>query len=442
MTITSQQYAGLADDAYKDYPVGVFPPGREPRFEYEGVEYKILEHVNNRRTGYQGTIYQRADTGEIVVAHRGTEFDKLRSDPVEVVRDLLQADGGMVLNRTNLQANDAIALTERAKSYAEQSADYFGGRTPEVTVTGHSLGGILAQISAYRCGVRGETFNPYGAVSLVGHRTPEGGDRVVNHVMATDFVSAASPHYGQVRVYAAPMEINRLHAAGYYDNPVIDAVTPNLTLPLAVTSIGSHYMDNFLDVDGKRSVLGDPAAQRLYEQHARIIDSYREDVGGLRSKITLGFGNPLQNINRGVEQLEDALERSLRRQYQHAPPPGGVPNVQPHQLPSGFPMPSFRAGGFGAIDDARRPGQAMPALGDDPIAFVDRMLAAAKSGDDATFRQLTQAAADSQAGRELRAEAVATVDRQEELARLQLAEQRAREPQAQTMGHQHVMHMG
>jgi hypothetical protein len=442
MTITSQQYAGLADDAYKDYPVGVFPPGREPRFEYEGVTFKVLEHVNNRSTGYQGTVYQRADTGEIVVAHRGTEFDKLRSDPVEVVRDLLQADGGMVLNRTNLQAADAIALTERAKGYAADYGMKPGNSTPEVTVTGHSLGGILAQISAYHCGLRGEAFNPYGAASLVGYGVPKGGDRMLNHVMATDFVSAASPHYGQVRVYAAPPDINRLHAAGYHDNRLLDAVTPNLTAPLAIASIDSHYMDNFLDVDGKRSVLGDPASQRLYAQHARIIDSYRGEVADLRSKITLGLGNPLHNLERGMEQFQDALEQSLRRQYQYAPPAGGVPNVQPNQLPPGFPMPSFRAGGFGAIDETQLPGQAMPALGDDPIGFVDRMLAAAQSDDDATFRQLTQAAADSQAGRELRAEAIAAVDRQEELARQQLAEQQAQEQPAQTMGHQHVMRMG
>jgi hypothetical protein len=442
LSITSQQYAGLAKDAYRDYPVGIRQPGEEERVAIDNVEYKILEHVNNSDTGYQGTVYQRADTGEIVVAHRGTEFDKLRSDPTEVVRDLLQADGGMVLNRTNLQAADAIALTERAKGYAADYGMRPGSSTPEVTVTGHSLGGLLAQISAYRCGLRGESFNPYGAVSLVGHRVPEGGDRMVNHVMATDFVSAASQHFGQLRVYAARPEIVRLQAAGYHDNRLADAVTPNLTVPLAIASIGSHYMDNFLDADGKRSVLGDPAAQRLYERHSGIIGRYREDVGDLRSTITLGAGNPLQNLRRGMEQFEDAHERALRRQYQYVPPSGGVPNVLPHQSPPGFPMPSFRAGGFGVIDGTRGSGRAIPALDDDPTVFVDRMLAAAGSGDDATFRRMTRAAADSQAGRELRVEAIAAVDREEALARRQPVEQQLREPQTLATGHEHAMRMG
>jgi len=74
MSVSSQQYAGLAEDSYSDkYPVQIFPPGDPPEFVYEGVKYAVLEHYSNAVTGYQGTIYQRVDTGEIIVGHRGTE---------------------------------------------------------------------------------------------------------------------------------------------------------------------------------------------------------------------------------------------------------------------------------------------------------------------------------------------------------------------------------
>ena len=53
------------------------------------------------------------------------------------------------------------------------------------------------------------------------------------------------------------------------------------------------------------------------------------------------------------------------------------------------------------------------------------MLAAAQSGDRDTFRQLTQTAADAEPGRALRAEAVASVDRQEQIALQQLAQQQS-----------------
>jgi alpha-beta hydrolase superfamily lysophospholipase len=50
----------------------------------------------------------------------------------------------MVLSRTNPQVADAIELTRHALQHAkDRVGDY--GQIPEVTVTGHSLGGALAQ---------------------------------------------------------------------------------------------------------------------------------------------------------------------------------------------------------------------------------------------------------------------------------------------------------
>ena len=105
MSISSQQYAYLSDDSYQDRPTGVRRAGEEERVSFDGVQYKVLEHANNRRTGYQGTVYQRENTGEIVVAHRGTEFRKIVGDTAEALNDLVRADGGMVTLRANLQAD-------------------------------------------------------------------------------------------------------------------------------------------------------------------------------------------------------------------------------------------------------------------------------------------------------------------------------------------------
>ena len=105
MTIPSQDYAAISDDAYKDRAVGRRAPGEEEPVTLNGHRYVVLEHVNNTRNGYQGTVYQRVDTNEIVVSHRGTE---------QILLDAVLTDGTMVTGRTNLQAKDAIALTERA----------------------------------------------------------------------------------------------------------------------------------------------------------------------------------------------------------------------------------------------------------------------------------------------------------------------------------------
>ncbi len=235
MTLSSQQYADLMADSYADPVRGA--DGRYKDIVRHDVTYKVLEHVD-RANGYQGTIYQRADTGEIVVAHRGTEFDR------QPLRDGGLADGGMVFGRVNAQARDAISLTERALEIANKIGED-KGYAPQVTVTGHSLGGALAQVSAHHFGLYGEAFNPYGAVSLE-MRIPEGGGRFVNHVMAADVVSAASPHYGHTRYYASEREIQTLGELGGYDNApsLLDARIPLVAAIARASKFGGTSAGN------------------------------------------------------------------------------------------------------------------------------------------------------------------------------------------------------
>lgn len=273
MTIGSQDYAALANDAYRDERVGRHDPSKEQPIPLNGHMYRVLEHVNNRLNGYQGTIYQRVDTNEIVVAHRGTE---------QLGRDGVLTDGGMVVARHNLQAKDALELTRHALEYAKKEGHDLG-HTPQVTVTGHSLGGTLAQISAHHFNLKGETFNAYGAVSL-SYRIPEGGNNVVNHVMAADPVSAASKHYGQVKTYATQHEIDTLGKWGFSNSRFRDLI-PDSAVGAAASSLDSHKLGNFL---GNDSVLGKPETQELARKNANMINEYRDDVEGLRRGITIG----------------------------------------------------------------------------------------------------------------------------------------------------------
>lgn len=303
MTLSSQQYADLMVDSYND-------PVRNANGQYQdvtlhGAAYKVLEHVD-KANGYQGTIYQRTATGEIVVAHRGTEFDR------QPLQDGGLADGGMVFGRVNAQAQDAISLTERAIHIAEEQGKIPGKQAPQVTVTGHSLGGTLAQVTAHHFGLYGEAFNPYGAVSL-GMRIPEGGDGFVNHVMAADVVSAASPHYGQVRSYATEREIETLRTLGRYDNEpsLLDARIP---LVPAIARLDSHYANNFVDVDGQGrkdvSVLDDPHARQRAVEYAPMIAKYRTDVLHMRGELTaLGQGGLLPDVMRtAMRNLQGPVE--------------------------------------------------------------------------------------------------------------------------------------
>ena len=316
MSMTSQDYADLAIDSYNSRAA----TRGDDTVSIGQHEYKILDHHDNPRTGYQGTIYQRADTREIVVAHRGTEFDR------EAFKDGVLADGGMVLNRSNLQATDAIALTRKAMQLADDQS--VGDVTPPVTVTGHSLGGTLAQVSAHYFGLKGETINAYGAASL-NLRIPPGGDAVTNHVMAGDLVSAGGVHYGQVKTYATPQEIQTLRANGYDNtthwsdplrgrmlvNHLTDTLSPTTTRA-AIAMGDSHKGHHFANVDANgqpdRSVLGDPAALQRAQDNAVAIGEYREDVQGMRGTIT-GVSRGVSAAAQGSRGIAQEIIQGLQR---------------------------------------------------------------------------------------------------------------------------------
>ncbi|MCC4615276.1 hypothetical protein LL972_04425 [Xanthomonas campestris pv. asclepiadis] len=296
MSLTSQQYAALSKDVY-DRPEEV--GANSSPVNIGGISYRRLEYTDSA-SGYQGIIYQRVDTNEIVVAHRGTEFER------QPKQDGAYADGGMVAARHNRQVDDALELTRHTLAYAQKTGK--DGAAPEVTVTGHSLGGDLAQVTAHHYGLKGETFNAYGAVSL-DRRIPEGGTDVINHVMAGDAVSAASKHYGQVKLYATQQEIATLEKTGY-DNThsMLDARNPFVAIPLG----DSHRIHNFLPVDGNgkpdRSVLEDPRTQQLAQQYAPMIDKYRDDVASMRLGATVGARSlQAMTLTDGIDQLRGTL---------------------------------------------------------------------------------------------------------------------------------------
>jgi len=281
VSLRSTDYALLAQDCYHD-------PVLDKPFELGGVTYSAIDTMDNPRTGFQATAYQRQDTKEIVIAYRGTEFDR------EPVHDG-GVDAGMVLLGINGQQGDADAFTQRVIARAENESKR--SATPiDVTVTGHSLGGTLAEINAAKYGLHGETFNAYGAASLYG--VPEGGNQVIDHVRAGDLVSAASPHFGEVRIYAAQQDIDILGKGGYRD----DGGAFSLRNPLAATDFDAHAIDNFVP-DSKllgHSIIA-PENEARYRAHDNMIDRYRGDIRALREGLSAPWEVPKHAIEGAID---------------------------------------------------------------------------------------------------------------------------------------------
>ena len=263
--LTKQQYADLAKDAYEERVVTTDDKG----ISIGGNRYKVLAVHNNPKTDYQGAVYQDIRTKEIIVAHRGTE-------------SLIDAkvDLKMVLDRVNIQAEDAAKLTREALRLAEKFHQDNNLPRPHITQVGHSLGGALAQIQSYRFNHEGVTFNAYGAAAL--KDIPEGGNRVVNYARASDAVSAAAPHYGKVIILAKQSELTSLWTQGYNNSINMPPVN---TAASALVNLGAHSISNFTGSDSILSERNYQPALELAQRNRTMIEDYREDVKFIRSGI-------------------------------------------------------------------------------------------------------------------------------------------------------------
>lgn len=290
MTIKSTDYALLAQDSYNSHKL-------EEEVILGGVTYRTADHVDNPRTGFQATAYERVDTGEFIISYRGTEFDR------EPLRDG-GVDAGMALAGVNAQAADASAFTAKVLAQAKAEA-LESGKPFNVTVTGHSLGGTLAELEAHKFGLKGETFNAYGAAGLV-HGVPEGGHQVINHIRAGDPVSAASSHFGEVRVYAVQQDIDTLGAAGYRDG----GGALSARNPIAATDFNAHSIDNFVP---NSKLLGQsiisPENVARYSAHHSMIDRYRDDLHNARSIASFPLQTGIeagQTVGHGINAVGQA----------------------------------------------------------------------------------------------------------------------------------------
>lgn len=276
MSPRSTDYALLSQDVYHDTE-------KNKKVTLDGITYRVIDTASNPKTGFQAQAYERMDVHphQVIIAYRGTEFDR------EPVHDG-GVDAGMVLAGVNLQTEDSTRFAEKVISEANQHAKDEGRQLPEITVTGHSLGGTLAEINAARYGLKGETFNAYGAAGLM-EGVPAGGTQVIDHVRAGDVVSAASAHFGEVRVYAAQKDIDTLSHAGYRD----DGGILSIRNPVKAIDFDSHSIDNFVP-DSKllgQSIIS-PENEARYRAHEGMIDRYRNDVMDIRHGLSATWEVP------------------------------------------------------------------------------------------------------------------------------------------------------
>ncbi|RDU61275.1 hypothetical protein CQA53_10395 [Helicobacter didelphidarum] len=119
---------------HKHFLGGEFSPLQAQKF-FE--RYNLVEHCPNTDSGFSATLFQEKETQEFILAIRGTEF-KIN----QAWQDIITTDGSLLLSSTPLgQYNDMLRFYNQCK------AKYPKIKAPNsLTLTGHSLGGCLAQV--------------------------------------------------------------------------------------------------------------------------------------------------------------------------------------------------------------------------------------------------------------------------------------------------------
>lgn len=145
-----------------------------------GVEGIGTDGVSSEWAGFQAVAYKNEATKEIVIAYRGTDS----------LLDGIISDAQIAFNLTPQQTSPAL-------EFYNKIAASVSGEDYTISVTGHSLGGSLAQYVAAVKGISAVTFNGPGIPM------PEGGDAsgIVNYVNMNDFIGCLNTHIGETRYY-------------------------------------------------------------------------------------------------------------------------------------------------------------------------------------------------------------------------------------------------
>ena len=158
---------------------------------YPPAGYRVIDFNENKNTGFYADVLSNGN--DIIIAYRGTESGQD-----------IRNDVAMAKSKIPAQAIDAIRIYDKVKREHPNS---------DIVVTGHSLGGSLAEIVS---GIRGNlavTFNAYGVGDMFKNKNALKEDNVVNYVNEYDAVSMVNGQNHIGEIFAVSKKTN-----GFIDN--------------------------------------------------------------------------------------------------------------------------------------------------------------------------------------------------------------------------------
>ena len=111
--------------------------------------WEMVYHETETRSGFEGQVYKKGNT--VVIVYKGTDAGSFK-DYVN--------DAQMLFNNIPKQQEDAYNLFLKTQLMFKDS-------DVNIELTGHSLGGSLAQVVSAKSGVSATTFNAFGTGKIL-----------------------------------------------------------------------------------------------------------------------------------------------------------------------------------------------------------------------------------------------------------------------------------
>ena len=147
--------------------------------------------------GFQATVYKNGN--DIAISYRGTEITKFENN--EYKKDI-QNDKQMFFGKLPEQYQNANEVYQQIR-HAYPNAN--------ITVTGHSLGGSLAQLVSAENGCQAVTFNAYGTGEILensGYKNTKELN-IINYGNPNDFVFSANYNVQPGRTFITNTDLNK-----------------------------------------------------------------------------------------------------------------------------------------------------------------------------------------------------------------------------------------
>ena len=254
-------------------------------------KYKIVDYVSTA-SDFQALLLQDK-SGKFVMAFRGTEQHS--------ISDWLN-DVSIGFKNINEQYNDA-------KEFLEKAIKDYGVTIDNLTLTGHSLGGILTQQVGATYGIKGYAFNPYGTDRLLSLPQSPFDGIVKNSLygLLTSLVEKVMSAVGLTKANAQ-WAYEHIYNISYQDEGLLNGdILSNFA-----TELSSNHLGHFIPILGKNVGFGEghymETLNKAISQYNNIVKKFDnscryEDITNMYLSTAIIHGNGYEKVKEEFTKL-------------------------------------------------------------------------------------------------------------------------------------------